>query len=313
MTNTETTTATGTPAADSSPRWRMPSETAPHDRVYMAFPSRGLSFGDAEDARRAWAAVAHATQDFVPVTMVVDPDDRAAAEAMLTADIELLTAPLDDAWMRDIGPTFVIGDGVSPAATVSGDSSGVEGMAFDANGAATGVLLSCERGCSVTASMVSGATGEDAPGECGVLAEATVGIHVDSVTSALVQGNRVSAIAGGVGGPGCCCSAEHASGGPAAGVLLSDAIGARVIDNRIEALAGGAGGAGEGRSQPGGTGGLAIGIDVDDSTDCTLADNEVVGAGGGPGGDGGQEGGCSHLGHGGTGGLALECLDCLLT
>ena len=111
MTNTDTTTATDTPAAEASPRWRMPSETAPHDRVYMAFPPRGLSFGDAEDARRAWAAVAHATQDFVPVTMVVDPDDRAAAEAMLTADIELLTAPLDDAWMRDIGPTFVIGDG----------------------------------------------------------------------------------------------------------------------------------------------------------------------------------------------------------
>ncbi|MCM1011173.1 MULTISPECIES: agmatine deiminase family protein [unclassified Brevibacterium] len=111
MTNTDTTTATAAPVDGSSPHWRMPSETAPHDRVYMAFPPRGQSFGDAEDARRAWTVVAHATQDFVPVTMVVDPDDRAAAEAMLSADIELLTAPLDDAWMRDIGPTFVIGDG----------------------------------------------------------------------------------------------------------------------------------------------------------------------------------------------------------
>lgn len=102
-------TASTTPTA-SVGRWRMPSETAPHERVYMAFPPRGLSFGDAEIARRAWSTVAHATADFVPVTMVVDPDDQAAAKAALSSSIELITATLDDAWMRDIGPTFVIGD-----------------------------------------------------------------------------------------------------------------------------------------------------------------------------------------------------------
>ncbi|MBC9955213.1 agmatine deiminase family protein [Leucobacter sp. cx-42] len=91
----------------------MPSETDPHERVFMAFPPRGESFGTTDDdtaiAREAWTAVAHATADFVPVTMVVDPADRADAQRLLSASIELVEAPLDDAWMRDIGPTFVRG------------------------------------------------------------------------------------------------------------------------------------------------------------------------------------------------------------
>jgi agmatine deiminase len=94
--------------------WRMPAETAPHDRVWMAFPRAGATLGDdpgsADEAYAAWTAVAHATAEFTPVTMVVDPTERARAGRMLSADIEVLVAPLDDFWMRDIGPTFVFGD-----------------------------------------------------------------------------------------------------------------------------------------------------------------------------------------------------------
>ena len=39
--------------------------------------------------------------------MVVVPGDLAVAEAHLHPDVELVPAALDDAWMRDIGPTFV--------------------------------------------------------------------------------------------------------------------------------------------------------------------------------------------------------------
>lgn len=95
--------------------WRMPSETAPQDRVWMAFPPEGYTLGDtaddAHEARTAWSAVAHAITEFEPVTMVVDPRDRATAARYLSAQVDLVEAPLDDAWMRDIGPTFVIGDG----------------------------------------------------------------------------------------------------------------------------------------------------------------------------------------------------------
>ena len=89
----------------------MPAEGAPQDRVWMAFPSQGYSLGDTEaeqhEARSTWAAVAHAIAEFEPVTMLVDPAELAAAKRYVSEDIEMVEAPLNDAWMRDIGPTFV--------------------------------------------------------------------------------------------------------------------------------------------------------------------------------------------------------------
>jgi agmatine deiminase len=54
--------------------------------------------------------VANAVAGFEPVTMVVDPSAVADARRRLSGEIEVVEAPLDDFWMRDIGPTFVIGD-----------------------------------------------------------------------------------------------------------------------------------------------------------------------------------------------------------
>lgn len=91
--------------------WVMPAETAPQERIWMAFPPGGYTLGettaDADEARSAWAAVAHAILEFEPVTMVVDPGDVAVAAGYLSSEIEVVEARLDDAWMRDIGPTFV--------------------------------------------------------------------------------------------------------------------------------------------------------------------------------------------------------------
>ena len=95
--------------------WRMPSETAEHTRTWMAFPREGVTLG-ATDALReegyaAWTAVARAVARFEPVTMAVDPSETARARRMLGADVELLEAPLDEFWMRDVGPSFVVDDG----------------------------------------------------------------------------------------------------------------------------------------------------------------------------------------------------------
>ena len=94
--------------------WTMPSETAPHECTWMAWPSQGYTLGDTEEevekARRTWAAVANAVVEFEPVRMVVVPDDEAVARRYLHPDVQLLVAALDDAWMRDIGPTFVEGN-----------------------------------------------------------------------------------------------------------------------------------------------------------------------------------------------------------
>lgn len=94
--------------------WRMPSETARHECTWMAWPSQGYTLGDTEEevekARRTWAAVANAVVEFEPVRMVVVPADAAVARRYLHPEVELVPTALDDAWMRDIGPTFVLGD-----------------------------------------------------------------------------------------------------------------------------------------------------------------------------------------------------------
>jgi agmatine deiminase len=82
----------------------------------MAFPTGGYTLGDTEEeahaARSVWAAVANAAAEFEPVTVLVTPDDVGTAARYLAPAVEVLTADLGDAWMRDIGPTFVLdGDG----------------------------------------------------------------------------------------------------------------------------------------------------------------------------------------------------------
>lgn len=93
--------------------WTMPAEFDPHDRLWMAFPRDGYTLGDdaasAEEARVAWAAVANAAAAFEKVTVVVDPSALGHAKRLLSEVIDVVDAPLDDAWMRDIGPTFVLG------------------------------------------------------------------------------------------------------------------------------------------------------------------------------------------------------------
>ena len=92
--------------------WMMPAETARHERIWMAFPRTGLSLGstqgEEEAGYAAWTAVANTVAEFEPVTMVVDPTEQSRARRMLSSEIAIEVAPLDDFWMRDFGPTFVI-------------------------------------------------------------------------------------------------------------------------------------------------------------------------------------------------------------
>ena len=97
---------------------RMPAEWEPHERTWLAWPSAGYTLGDteaeADEARSCWASVANAIARFEPVTVVVDPADVGTARSWLDPTVDLLPASLDDAWMRDIGPTFVVGpDGLA--------------------------------------------------------------------------------------------------------------------------------------------------------------------------------------------------------
>jgi agmatine deiminase len=90
----------------------MPAEWHPHERTWMAWPPSGPTTADLDEAgvhevRGAWAAVANAVLEFEPVTMLVHPDDVEGARALLNPGVDIVECLLDDAWMRDMGPTFV--------------------------------------------------------------------------------------------------------------------------------------------------------------------------------------------------------------
>jgi agmatine deiminase len=92
----------------------MPHEGDAHERTWMAFPRAGITLGEGdawqETAYRAWADTALAIAEFEPVSMVVDPIEVDRAKRMLGSAIEIVESPLDEFWMRDFGPTFVLDD-----------------------------------------------------------------------------------------------------------------------------------------------------------------------------------------------------------
>jgi len=89
----------------------MPAEWTGHSRCWMEWPTRGELWGDRiEAARDAYAEVAAAIARFEPVTMIAKPKNFIEASLRVGKDknINLMSMPHDDSWMRDNGPTFVV-------------------------------------------------------------------------------------------------------------------------------------------------------------------------------------------------------------
>jgi agmatine deiminase len=90
----------------------MPAETAPHERTLMAWPTeqrRDATWkGTLDAARAAYTEVAAAVAAHEPVTLVAAPGEAAEARRRISADVEVVALPIDDAWMRDVGPIVVV-------------------------------------------------------------------------------------------------------------------------------------------------------------------------------------------------------------
>ncbi len=88
----------------------MPAEWHPHSGCWMAWPCHMATWDTIgiERAREAYARVAHAIQKFEPVTMLVNPGDEASAQALCGPTIRQITLPLNDSWLRDTGPSFLL-------------------------------------------------------------------------------------------------------------------------------------------------------------------------------------------------------------
>ena len=97
----------------------MPPEWHHHERCWMAWPHRDIMFGDnLPNSQQAYANVANAIAAFEPVTMLAAPSAVDHCRSMLRGDVTVLALEIDDSWMRDSGPNFVINSENELAASV---------------------------------------------------------------------------------------------------------------------------------------------------------------------------------------------------
>lgn len=101
-------TINSTPKKDG---FRMPGEFEEHKGTWMLWPTRTDTWrSGAKPAQRVYIEVAKAISQFEPVTMCVKADQYENARALLPPNIRIVEISSNDAWMRDIGPTFVKND-----------------------------------------------------------------------------------------------------------------------------------------------------------------------------------------------------------
>ncbi|MBZ4319665.1 agmatine deiminase family protein [Streptomyces huiliensis] len=95
---------------------QLPAETRPHARTFLGWPPRGPVWGPYTGAvRRDVAAIARAVAAYEPVAVLAAPEDAAEARAVCGGAVEVVRIPVDDLWLRDSGPTFVVRDDGSVA------------------------------------------------------------------------------------------------------------------------------------------------------------------------------------------------------
>lgn len=167
---------------DGATGWVMPAETAPHAAAWMAWPSGSYTLGDtveeADEARSTWAAVANAIVEFEPVHMLVPASEREQAARFLDPRVTVHEQPLDDAWYRDIGPTFVV---VPEGGTGGERRLGAVNWVFNGWGQQDWATWEYDAVASLVATEVSGAERIDSP-----LVNEGGGIHTDGAGTFLV-------------------------------------------------------------------------------------------------------------------------------
>lgn len=86
----------------------MPAEFSSHSGCIMIWPERTDSWHyGAYAARKAFVQIAEIISRSEPLTMLVSAKQYETARAMLPSRVRLAECTTDDAWARDIAPTFV--------------------------------------------------------------------------------------------------------------------------------------------------------------------------------------------------------------
>ena len=97
-----------TPAAEG---YWMPAEFGPHDGTWILMPERADNWREgACPAQEAVLEVAAAIRQFERVNLGVSPPRQQAVKEIAPAGVQVAAIEYDDAWVRDIGPTFLVSE-----------------------------------------------------------------------------------------------------------------------------------------------------------------------------------------------------------
>jgi agmatine deiminase len=89
--------------------FRMPGEFEPHDGCWMLWPERPDNWRlGGKPAQQAFATVATAIAASELVSVGVSAGQYANARRLLPPQVRVVELSSNDAWMRDVGPTFVV-------------------------------------------------------------------------------------------------------------------------------------------------------------------------------------------------------------
>ncbi|MFE0652518.1 agmatine/peptidylarginine deiminase [Streptomyces sp. NPDC059534] len=102
--------------AASSATLRIPAETDPHVRTFMAWPALSSVWStQLGGVRNDIARIAYAISRFEPVVILARPSQAADARYICGSGasypIDVVEIANDDLWIRDFGPTFVVAPG----------------------------------------------------------------------------------------------------------------------------------------------------------------------------------------------------------
>lgn len=109
----------------STTHWYMPEESHTHQRTWMALGVSKKLWGKLleKEASQDLCQLANTIAEFEPVTMLVTADSHDLAKEKCGHGVELVLTSLDDIWIRDSGPVFVI-DGKGAIAGINFNFNG---------------------------------------------------------------------------------------------------------------------------------------------------------------------------------------------
>ncbi len=90
-------------------QYYLPAETKRHRESIMMWPERSDNWRNgAKPAQKTFAEIAAIINRYEPVTMLVSKEQYQNARHALPAEIRVIEMSYNDAWIKDIGPTYLL-------------------------------------------------------------------------------------------------------------------------------------------------------------------------------------------------------------